>query len=43
MVLGSEKKAHPSHTVENGSVLVDSGQSRLTELGYKQELKRDLS
>ncbi|TYH22517.1 hypothetical protein ES288_A04G134800v1 [Gossypium darwinii] len=33
----------PSHTVENGSVLVDSGQSRLRELGYKQELKRDLS
>ncbi|XWS68813.1 hypothetical protein CRYUN_Cryun04dG0124900 [Craigia yunnanensis] len=43
MVLGSEKMALPSHTVENGSNLVDSGQSRLTELGYKQELKRDLS
>ncbi|XWS63521.1 hypothetical protein CRYUN_Cryun06bG0105700 [Craigia yunnanensis] len=43
MVLGSEKMALPSHTVENGSVLVDSGQSHLTELGYKQELKRDLS
>ncbi|XP_022775925.1 amino-acid permease BAT1 isoform X2 [Durio zibethinus] len=35
--------ALPSHTLENGSVLVDSGQSRLAELGYKQELKRDLS
>lgn len=28
---------------ENGISLVDSGQSRLNELGYKQELKRDLS
>ncbi|XVE75246.1 hypothetical protein DITRI_Ditri12bG0080300 [Diplodiscus trichospermus] len=43
MAFGSEKMALPSHSVENGSVLVDSGQSRLTELGYKQELKRDLS
>ncbi|XVF44231.1 hypothetical protein PTKIN_Ptkin02bG0103900 [Pterospermum kingtungense] len=32
-----------AHTLEHGSVLVDSGQSRLKELGYKQELKRDLS
>ncbi|KAG8500623.1 hypothetical protein CXB51_002653 [Gossypium anomalum] len=39
----SQKMGLPSHTVENGSVLVDSGQSRLRELGYKQELKRDLS
>ncbi|KAB2035556.1 hypothetical protein ES319_D04G160400v1 [Gossypium barbadense] len=38
-----QKMGVPSHTVENGSVLVDSGQSRLRELGYKQELKRDLS
>ncbi|XP_057961494.1 amino-acid permease BAT1 homolog [Malania oleifera] len=29
--------------VENGGVSVDSGHSRLHELGYKQELKRDLS
>ncbi|XP_062145324.1 amino-acid permease BAT1 homolog isoform X2 [Alnus glutinosa] len=28
---------------ENGGVLVDSGHTRLNELGYKQELKRDLS
>jgi amino acid transporter len=28
---------------ENGNVLVDSGHTRLNELGYKQELKRDLS
>ncbi|KAG7981151.1 hypothetical protein I3843_05G218100 [Carya illinoinensis] len=28
---------------ENGNVLVDSGHTRLHELGYKQELKRDLS
>ncbi|OMO69203.1 Amino acid/polyamine transporter I [Corchorus capsularis] len=36
--------ALPSHhTVANGSILVDSGQSRLAQLGYKQELKRDLS
>lgn len=28
---------------ENGNVLVDSGRTRLHELGYKQELKRDLS
>ncbi|EOY00028.1 Bidirectional amino acid transporter 1 [Theobroma cacao] len=43
MVSGSEKMALPSQTVKNGGVLVDSGQSRLRELGYKQELKRDLS
>ncbi|KAK4608525.1 hypothetical protein RGQ29_002083 [Quercus rubra] len=29
--------------VENGSVSVDSGHARLHELGYKQELNRDLS
>nr|XP_023927079.1 amino-acid permease BAT1 homolog isoform X1 [Quercus suber]XP_023927080.1 amino-acid permease BAT1 homolog isoform X2 [Quercus suber] len=29
--------------IENGSVSVDSGHARLHELGYKQELKRDLS
>ncbi|XP_059452028.1 amino-acid permease BAT1 homolog isoform X2 [Corylus avellana] len=28
---------------ENGAVSVDSGHTRLHELGYKQELKRDLS
>ncbi|KAF5450945.1 hypothetical protein F2P56_031254 [Juglans regia] len=28
---------------ENGNVLIDSGHTRLHELGYKQELKRDLS
>ncbi|XP_039019572.1 amino-acid permease BAT1-like [Hibiscus syriacus] len=43
MVQVSEKMTLPSHTVQNGSVSVDSGQSRLRELGYKQELKRDLS
>lgn len=29
--------------LENGNVLIDSGHARLHELGYKQELKRDLS
>lgn len=29
--------------IENGSVSVDSGHARLHELGYKQELNRDLS
>ncbi|GLT91879.1 hypothetical protein SLE2022_097410 [Rubroshorea leprosula] len=43
MVLGSQKMDIPTHTTENGSTLMDSGQSRLRELGYKQELKRDLS
>ncbi|KAF2310887.1 hypothetical protein GH714_018178 [Hevea brasiliensis] len=33
----------PSHTAENGKVGLDSGAVRLKELGYKQELRRDLS
>ncbi|KAK4263856.1 hypothetical protein QN277_029216 [Acacia crassicarpa] len=31
------------HEVENGGASLDSGHARLQELGYKQELKRDLS
>ncbi|KAI9088567.1 hypothetical protein K1719_029681 [Acacia pycnantha] len=31
------------HEVENGGASLDSGHVRLHELGYKQELKRDLS
>ncbi|KAJ6988112.1 amino-acid permease BAT1 isoform X1 [Populus alba x Populus x berolinensis] len=33
----------PTHTAENGGGFLDSGTARLKELGYKQELKRDLS
>ncbi|GAB4840338.1 Mitochondrial branched-chain amino acid (BCAA) aminotransferase [Ancistrocladus abbreviatus] len=42
MVKGSEEMALPSHT-QNGGFIVDTGHARLRELGYKQELKRDLS
>ncbi|KAL4351407.1 hypothetical protein GQ457_06G005170 [Hibiscus cannabinus] len=43
MVQASESLGLPTHAAQNGGVAVDSGQSRLRELGYKQELKRDLS
>lgn len=33
----------PSHSGQNGNPSLDSGHTRLHELGYKQELKRDLS
>ncbi|XP_058769217.1 amino-acid permease BAT1 homolog [Vicia villosa] len=33
----------PSHVVINGDASLDSGHNRLLQLGYKQELKRDLS
>ena len=39
MVAGDEKLVLPSR----GNDSLDSGQSRLNELGYKQELKRELS
>uniref|UniRef100_A0A5B6YKE5 Amino-acid permease BAT1 n=1 Tax=Davidia involucrata TaxID=16924 RepID=A0A5B6YKE5_DAVIN len=37
-----ENRELPSH-VQNGNTSLDSGHTRLHELGYKQELKRDLS
>ncbi|BAT93821.1 Amino-acid permease BAT1 Bidirectional amino acid transporter 1 GABA permease [Vigna angularis] len=37
------EKVLPSHVVESGHAPLDSGHARLRELGYKQELKRDLS
>ncbi|XP_021824300.1 amino-acid permease BAT1-like isoform X1 [Prunus avium] len=40
---GGDRMALPSHVVPNGSASQDSGHARLHELGYKQELKRDLS
>ncbi|KAK7280417.1 hypothetical protein RJT34_25481 [Clitoria ternatea] len=43
MVSASEKMTLPSHGVANGHAQLDSGHARLHELGYKQELKRDLS
>lgn len=47
MVVASDKMALPSATSRHENdivpVLVDSGHARLHELGYKQELKRDLS
>ncbi|KAF9594102.1 hypothetical protein IFM89_027405 [Coptis chinensis] len=40
----SKREVMPiSSHVPNGGAAVDSGQSRLNQLGYKQELKRDLS
>jgi hypothetical protein len=33
----------PTHTAQNGNGSLDTGNARLKELGYKQELKRDLS
>ncbi|KAJ8758528.1 hypothetical protein K2173_000249 [Erythroxylum novogranatense] len=33
----------PTQTIQNAKVPLDSGTARLKELGYKQELKRDLS
>ncbi|KAK7390895.1 hypothetical protein VNO78_19081 [Psophocarpus tetragonolobus] len=39
---GSEKIL-PSHVGANGHAPLDSGHARLKQLGYKQELKRDLS
>lgn len=35
--------AYDTKLIINGHLPQDSGQSRLNELGYKQELKRDLS
>ncbi|KAJ7943092.1 amino-acid permease BAT1-like [Quillaja saponaria] len=43
MVVGREDMTLPSHMEKRGDVSVDSGHTRLHELGYKQELKRDLS
>lgn len=40
MVSSDEKTVLPSR---NGNGSLDSGHARLNELGYKQELKRDLS
>lgn len=42
MVFGREKAGLPTQ-VQNGDVPLDSGHARLHQLGYKQELKRDLS
>ncbi|KAH1231080.1 Amino-acid permease BAT1 [Glycine max] len=42
LLMGSDKIL-PSHVVANGHAPLDSGHARLKELGYKQELKRDLS
>jgi hypothetical protein len=33
----------PTQTAQNGGGFLDTGTARLKELGYKQELKRDLS
>uniref|UniRef100_A0A7C9D7Z3 Amino acid permease/ SLC12A domain-containing protein n=2 Tax=Opuntia streptacantha TaxID=393608 RepID=A0A7C9D7Z3_OPUST len=44
VAVGADKMALPtSRTTHNGVVPLDSGHARLHELGYKQELKRDLS
>ncbi|KAB2624228.1 amino-acid permease BAT1-like protein [Pyrus ussuriensis x Pyrus communis] len=40
---GGDRMELPSHQPPNGGVSQDSGHARLHELGYKQELKRDLS
>ncbi|XP_027934058.1 amino-acid permease BAT1 homolog [Vigna unguiculata] len=37
------EKVLPSHALASGHAPLDSGHARLRELGYKQELKRDLS
>ncbi|WVY97963.1 hypothetical protein V8G54_030114 [Vigna mungo] len=37
------EKVLPSDVVESGHAPLDSGHARLRELGYRQELKRDLS
>ncbi|XP_014511067.1 amino-acid permease BAT1 [Vigna radiata var. radiata] len=39
----ASEKVIPSDVVESGHAPLDSGHARLRELGYKQELKRDLS
>ncbi|KAI8023114.1 hypothetical protein LOK49_LG03G00866 [Camellia lanceoleosa] len=39
---GEENMALPSQ-IQNGDTTLDSGHARLHQLGYKQELKRDLS
>jgi len=43
--MGRGNRRVPSHSdaVAEGYVPLDSGHARLQELGYKQELKRDLS
>ncbi|KAH7516457.1 amino-acid permease BAT1 homolog isoform X1 [Ziziphus jujuba] len=43
MVSSGEKLVLPSHLPQNGNGSLDSGHARLHELGYKQELKRDMS
>lgn len=41
---GRDNMTLPSHVFPNGGDFpLDSGHARLNELGYKQELKRDLS
>uniref|UniRef100_A0A2P2KQG7 Amino-acid permease BAT1 homolog n=1 Tax=Rhizophora mucronata TaxID=61149 RepID=A0A2P2KQG7_RHIMU len=44
MVAGGENMYLPTHSsAQNDQGSIDSGTARLNELGYKQELKRDLS
>lgn len=43
MVYDRDKRDLPTRAAQNGADAVDSGHTRLNELGYKQELKRDLS
>lgn len=43
MVYDRDKRDLPTRAAQNGADAVDSGHTRLHELGYKQELKRDLS
>ncbi|XP_031251935.1 amino-acid permease BAT1 homolog isoform X1 [Pistacia vera] len=43
MAWNGEKTRLPISRTAAGNVAVDSGHARLNELGYKQELKRDLS
>ncbi|XP_027189218.1 amino-acid permease BAT1 homolog isoform X3 [Cicer arietinum] len=43
MVSAIQNRTLPSHVVTNDDASIDSGHNRLLQLGYKQELKRDLS
>ncbi|KAK3442679.1 hypothetical protein EUGRSUZ_B02858 [Eucalyptus grandis] len=43
MVYDRDKRDLPTRAAQNEADAVDSGHARLNELGYKQELKRDLS
>jgi len=43
MVYDRDKRDLPTRAAQKGADAVDSGHARLNELGYKQELKRDLS